>query len=88
MGLGYNYSLTCHTDIFGAISFESLDPNSTFADASARAEENGHGLMTGVRSMVLAQVEAKAALRYVEIDIQDNTGLALGGIIWLPYNGE
>ena len=29
--------------------------------------------------MVLAQVEARAALRYVEIDAQDNTGLALGG---------
>ena len=28
--------------------------------------------------MVLAQVEARAALRYVEIDAQDNTGLALG----------
>ena len=47
MGLDYNYSLTCHTDIFGTISFESLDPNSTFANASARAEENGNGLMIG-----------------------------------------
>lgn len=77
-GLGYKYSMTQSTDWFVALSYEyaSAEVDTPFFDN----KEDGHGvgIMTGVRSMVLDQLELKGALRHVHIEGEGQSSLGLG----------
>lgn len=77
-GLGYKYSMTPSTDWFVALSYEYA---SAEVDSPVyREKEDGHGvgIMTGVRSMVLDQLELKGALRHVHIEGEGQSSLGLG----------
>lgn len=76
-GLGYNYNLTNTTDVFAALSYEEIDVSARLGNNKASTDNNGYGLTAGVRAMVLPQLEAKAAIRYVDIDTDSTTTLGL-----------
>ncbi|AXR05073.1 outer membrane beta-barrel protein [Salinimonas sediminis] len=77
LGVGYKYSVTANTDVFSAITFEYGDNTVKAPGYSQYDDGSGYGVMAGVRSLITSQIELKAALRFVDIDGEDETSLGL-----------
>ena len=73
-GFGYRYSLTQNADIFGIVSYESMEAEVSYEDESESETENGYGLQIGVRTLITEQIELGASIHY--IDIADTTETA------------
>jgi hypothetical protein len=74
-GVGYNSPFSDTVDLFGRLSYESVDFDTPFGNA----DDNGYGASVGARFRAGNQMEVKAALNYVDYsDLGDDTGLELG----------
>lgn len=70
-GVGYNTSMSDTLDLFGRLSYESLD--------IGNFDDTGYGASVGGRLKAGNQIEVKAAINYVDYgDFGNDTGLELG----------
>lgn len=65
IGGGYRYPVNKTTDVYAGANFERVD--------SDYYDDNGYSLVTGVRSMVLPELEVTGELGYVDINDGDIT---------------
>ena len=82
MGLGYRYGLNATTDIFGEVTYEYVE----LSEGSVDEDENGYGLAVGVRSMVTNNIELSGAIRYIDIDDEDDTEFEVGANYYFTPN--
>ncbi len=76
VGLGYRYSLSKTTDLFGVLSYEDMEVKASSQGNSESESDNGYGLQIGIRSMLSEKVELSGSLQY--LDIADETETAIG----------
>jgi hypothetical protein len=76
VGLGYRHSISNSTDVFGVVSYEDMEVETSYQGNSESESENGYGLTIGVRSMLSEKIELSGSLKYV--DIADETETAFG----------
>jgi hypothetical protein len=75
VGLGYNTTLTETIDMFGRLSYESLDVDVPVVGN----DDDGFGLSVGARIRAGINMELTAAINYVNYDRRgDDTGLEVG----------
>jgi hypothetical protein len=76
-GVGLKWSLTPKTDLYGAVTYDSLDLDfGSFAGENFDVNNKGIGATVGVRSMFGEKVELRANVRYSEIgDVDLTTGV-------------
>jgi len=85
LGVGARQPLASNTDFFAILSYEEQDlteseensQGDTLLKKSGRG--TGFGVRAGVRSMVTEVIELTAALRYLNIEDEDETGYEFGG---------
>lgn len=75
-GVGMKWPLSTRTDVYGAISFDSLDFDfGSFAGENFDASERNFGATIGIRSMVTDKVELRVHIRQSEIgDVDLSSG--------------
>ena len=76
IGVGYRHLISETTDVFGIVSYESVEvrwPGSS-------AKDSGYGLTVGARSMVTDVIEVNGSIDYVSIDGETETGFAIGAL--------
>jgi opacity protein-like surface antigen len=74
LGLGYRYALSQRTDLFGIVSYEDVE----LSGSGQSADEDGFGLQAGVRSMILDNLELRGAIKYIDLDEDDDTSVLVG----------
>ncbi|WP_018983630.1 outer membrane beta-barrel protein [Salinimonas chungwhensis] len=82
-GVGYRYSVTRSTDIFGIASFENLDVEASGPGGSVGDDESGFGIAAGVRSMVIDQLELSVTAKHIELDDTGDTGIEAGATFYI-----
>lgn len=75
-GVGYKYSWTPKTDLYGALSYDSTDFDfGSFAGEDFDADDQDVGVTFGIRSMVTDEIELRAHARYTGVgDVDATTG--------------
>lgn len=74
-GVGYNTPMSDTFDLFGRLSYESVD----FDTVLGSVDDNGFGASVGARFRAGNQIEVNAAINYVDYsDFGDDTGFELG----------
>lgn len=71
LGVGYRYALSNKTDLFGIVSYEDVEISRT----GLSDDEDGFGLQAGVRSMILDNLELRGAIKYIDLDEDDDTSV-------------
>ena len=76
-GIGLKWSLTPKTDIYGALSYDSMDFDfGSFAGENFDAGDKDFGATVGIRSVFRHKLELRANARYSGVgDIDLNTGV-------------
>jgi len=76
-GVGLRWPLTLKTDIYGAVSYDSMDLDfGSFAGENFDAGDKDVGARIGIRSMFTEKVELRARVRYSGVGNVDlNTGV-------------
>ena len=74
-GIGAKWSLTPRTDVYGAMSYDSMDFDfGSFAGENFDIGDKDFGAEIGVRSMIRDKIELRAAVRYSTVgDVDLNT---------------
>ncbi|BCO17245.1 MULTISPECIES: outer membrane beta-barrel protein [unclassified Alteromonas] len=79
IGLGYRYAWSEKTDLFGIVSYEDVE----LSGSGQSADEDGFGLTAGVRSMVTDNIEVRGAVKYIDLDEDDDTSVLVGADYFL-----
>jgi len=76
-GIGYKWSWTPETDIYGALSYDSTDFDlGSFAGEDFDTDDQDVGVTVGIRSMIRDHIELRAHARYSGVgDVDLNTGV-------------
>lgn len=86
IGIGYRYGINATTDLYGAISYESVEFEVSYDGDSESEDDNGYGLQLGLRSMLTPQFEVSAGITYVNIGDEGETGF--GGSAFYYFNDQ
>jgi hypothetical protein len=75
-GVGYKWSWTPKTDIYGALSYDSTDFDfGSFAGEDFDTDDQDVGVTVGIRSMMTDELELRAHARYTGVgDVDTTTG--------------
>ena len=76
-GVGVKWSLTFKTDIYGAVSYDSVDFDfGSFAGEDFDTDDDDFGATVGIRSIFGQKLELRAHARYTGVgDVDLNTGI-------------
>lgn len=78
LGFGYRHALTSTTDIYGVISYEYIEVESSVGNANDSLDENSMGLTAGIRSRLNDQIELDASISYVDFDYDGDDEVGFG----------
>ncbi|AXR07448.1 outer membrane beta-barrel protein [Salinimonas sediminis] len=81
-GVGYRYSATKTTDVYGVVSFERIEIEASAFGESVEADDDGFGIEAGIRSMIIDQLELSAAVKHIEMD-EGDTGFVAGANFYI-----
>lgn len=85
LGVGARQPLAADTDFFAILSYEEQEDTISRENAQGHTlrkdsgRGTGFGVRAGVRSMLTEVIEVTAALRYLNIEDEDETGYEFGG---------
>ncbi|MDF2178355.1 outer membrane beta-barrel protein [Aliiglaciecola sp. CAU 1673] len=80
IGMGYRHAITGNTDVFGIVSYESVELSASSRFDSESEDDNGYGLAIGVRSMLNDNIELKGVIS--RIDIEDAETFIEGSVAY------
>jgi len=77
-GVGYRYPINFTTDLYGEVSYDSLDFDfGSFAGETFDTDDQGIGGALGIRSVFKGKLELKAFARYTDVGEVDLTNRSL-----------
>jgi hypothetical protein len=74
-GVGYRHAIYNNTDVFGIVSYQDWELDTSSRYESQGASDNGYGLQVGIRSLVTENIELSGAVAYLDIGEEAETGI-------------
>jgi opacity protein-like surface antigen len=80
VGFGAHFAMSDNVDFVGKLGYVEQSVEVDTPLGSASADENGFMLSAGVRALAVEKLDLSAAIEYVDIGEEDDTGIALRGV--------
>lgn len=80
VGFGAHFPMSDTVDFVGKLGYVEQSVEVDTPLGSASADENGFMLSAGVRALAVEKLDLSAAIEYVDVGDEDDTGIALRGV--------
>ncbi len=85
-GIGYRYSLTNTTDVYGVLSLVNADISASYDGEKDGDDDTGYSLTAGVRSMITDSFELSGSVAYVDVFDDNDTSVAVNAFYHFNAN--